>query len=207
MRPKTANHARMSHQFSMLSILNAALLSQGYEELLAENDGTDEGRLLLLNWPSVVEAELEAGMYSFAKKQVELLTRQDGLFGYADAYVVPLAALHVRKLWVEDEDGVRSFPGWMQDGTAVYVDADAGVFIEYAEAADPSLWGANFSRGVQMRMEAILAGFKEEWATSREMDQKAEALFQTARTISSKSRSATAPYKQSRYAAARFNRA
>lgn len=197
----------MSTQFSMLEIMNAALISQGCDELLSHNDGTNEGRLLSLNWASIVEAELEIGHYSFTKKQEFLQTRQDGQFGYRDAYVVPLDALHVRRLWTEDDEGVRSFPDWVQDGTRVHVDATDGVTVEILESADPSIWSANFARGVQLKLEAVLLRFKEEYANAREMEQQAEALFQNARTKSSKDRSAKAPYKQSRYARARFGRA
>ena len=197
----------MAHEFSMLQILNAALLSQGEDELLSESEGTNEGRLLLLNWPSIVEAELEDGNFAFSKRQTNLQSRQDGLFGYADAYLVPQAALHVRNLWTEDNDGVRSFPGWMQDGSAVHTEAEEGVFIEYVEAADPSFWGANFTRGVQKKLEAVLAGFKEEPATARDLESQAEGYFMKARGASSKSRSAQPPYKQGRFSRVRFTRA
>lgn len=197
----------MAQEFSMLQILNAALLSQGEDELLSESEGTNEGRLLLLNWPTIVEAELEFSKLSFSKRQANLQSRQDGLFGYPDAYLVPQAALHVRNLWTEDTDGVRSFPGWVQDGSAVHTEATDGVFIEYVEAADPSFWGANFTLGVQKKLEAVIALFKEEPATALSLEKAAEDYFSKARGVSSQSRSATKPYKPGRFASARFNRA
>lgn len=196
----------MTTQFSMLGIMNAALISQGFEEILAENDGSDEHRLLSRNWPTIVEAELEDGAYFFTKKQTALVTRTDGIFGYDDAYLVPAAALHVRRLWTEETEGERNFLSWVQDGTRVYVNAPSGVFIEYAEAADASIWSANFTRGVQLKMEACLLRFKEEHATAQATEQNAEVYFQRARTNSSKSRSAQNPYKESRFAKARFRR-
>jgi len=196
----------MTTQFSMLGIMNAALISQGFEEILAENDGSDEHRLLSRNWPTIVEAELEDGLYFFTKKQAALLTRTDGIFGYDDAYLVPADALHVRRLWVEEADGSRNFISWVQDGARVYVDAPDGVVVEYAEAADASFWSANFTRGVQLKMEACLLRFKEEHATAQATDTQAEIYFQRARTNSSKSRSAQNPYKESRFAKARFRR-
>lgn len=196
----------MSTEFAMLEIMNAALISQGCDELLSHDDGTNEGRLLSLNWAPIVEAELEMSNYSFTKKQTELLTRSDGLFGYDDAYLVPSSALHVRRLWIEQETGVRIFPDWVQDGYRVHVDSTDGVFIEYVESADPSIWSANFAIGVQMKLEAVLLRFKEEYVSAERMDTSAEIKFQNARTLSSKSRSATEPFKRGRLAQARFNR-
>lgn len=188
----------------MLELMNAALISQGYDELLSENDGTVEGRLLSLNWPTIVEAELENGLYTFTKQQEVLLTRQEGRFGYRDAYLIPASALHVRRLWIDMPNRDRDLPDWVQDGLRVHVNHGAGVVIEYVEAADPSFWSANFSRGVQLKLEAVLARFKEE--SGERLDAQAEGYFQQARTNSSKSRSATKPFKESRFARARFGR-
>lgn len=195
----------MATTFSMLQIMNAALVAEGFDEALAENDGTVEWRLLSRNWPLIVEAELEDGNYNFSRKQAELLTRADGKFGFPDAYLVPGDALHVRRLWTENDQGERDLSlDWAQDGSYVYVDYDAGVWIEYTEAADPSFWSANFSRGVQMKMQAILLTFREERSAAMQMEASAEQYFQRARTNSSRGRSPTEPYRQSRYAAARF---
>ena len=190
----------------MMELMNAALISQGFDDTLSENDGTDEWRLLSRNWPTVVEAELEDGAYSFTKETADLQTRSAGGYGYADAYLVPLVALHVRSLWVVQQER-RQKIDWVQDGTKVHTNAAAGVFIEYAASADPSLWSANFSRGVQMKLEAILLRFKEEYSSAGAMEQQAEMHFQRARTNSSKARSAQEPYRPSRFAIARFNRA
>jgi hypothetical protein len=119
--------------------------------------------------------------------------------------MVPGDALHVRRLWVEDDQGNRDLSvEWSQDGSYVYVDDAEGVWVEYAEAADPSLWSANFARGVQMKLQAILLTFREERSAASQMEAAAENYFQRARTNSSRGRSATEPYRQSRYAKARF---
>jgi len=195
----------MATPFSMLAIMNAALVSEGYEEVLASGDGTVEWRLLSRNWPLIVEAELEDGNYHFTKKQAQLLSRQDGAFGFDDAYLVPADALHVRRVWTEDENGDRDTSiEWAQDGSRVLVNETEGVWIEYAEAADPSLWSANFARGVQMKLQAVLLTFREERGAAQQMEAQAEIHFQRARTNSSRARSATDPYKMSRYAKARF---
>lgn len=196
----------MATQFSMLEIMNAALISEGFDEIVSENDGTNEWRLLSRNWSSIVEAELEDGLFFFTRRQEFLVGRQEGRFGFPDAYLVPAAALHVRRAWTEDDQGNREMIEWAQDGERVYADAAEGVFIEYIEAADPSFWSANFSRGVQMRLQAALLRFKEEHSAASSMDQQAEIYFQRARTNSSKARSATEPFKQSRFARARFGR-
>lgn len=197
----------MATTFSMLSIMNAALAVQGYDEIVSANDGSDEWQLLSRQWPLIVEAELEAGNYHFTRKQAFLNQRQDGLFGFDDAYLVPDEAMHVRRLWTEDDNGVRDTDiPWGQDGTRVHVNEPAGVFIEYLIAADPNLWGANFSLGVNQKMQAILLRNKEDYAAAQQMDMEAERAFQIARTTSSRARSANEPYKTSRLVNARFGR-
>lgn len=191
----------------MIGLMNAALAVQGFDEIVATNDGSDEWLLLSRQWPLLVESELEAGNYHFTRKQAFLQTRQDGLFGFEDAYLIPGDALHVRRLWTEDEQGERDTDiPWGQDGTRVHVNAAEGVFIEYLIASDPSLWGANFSLAVNMKLQAILLRNKEDYAAAERMDLMAEGKFQLARTTSSKSRSATEPYTVGKFARARFRR-
>lgn len=191
----------------MLQIMNAALAVQGYDEIVTDNDGSDEWQLLSRQWPLIVEAELEAGNYHFTRQQALLNQRQDGLFGFDDAYLIPLEAMHVRRLWTEDDQGNRDTDvPWGQDGTRVHVNEPDGVYIEYLVAADPDLWGANFSLGVNMKLQAILLRNKEDYAAAERMDMAAEQKFQLARTTSSRSRSATEPYKAGRIAQARFRR-
>lgn len=191
----------------MIQIMNAALAVQGYDEIVTDNDGSDEWRLLSRQWPMIVEAELEAGNYHFTRKQAFLDQRQDGLFGFDDAYLVPLEAMHIRRLWTEDDNGERDTDiPWGQDGTRVHVNEPSGVFVEYLIAADSDLWGANFSLAVNMKMQAILLRNKEDYAAAAAMDQDAAQAFQLARTTSSRARSATEPYKTGRIAQARFRR-
>ena len=196
----------MATEFSMLQIMNAALISEGLDEIVTENDGSDEWRLLSRNWSFIVEAELEDGAYFFTKTTVFLQSRQDGKYGYDDSYIVPAGALHVRSLWTEDAQGVRSKPDWVQDGTSAHVNEPDGVWIEYVSAAGEHLWSANFARGVQLKLQALILNFREERSAAAAKEQQAEMAFQRARTSSSKSRSPTAPYKPSRYAIARFTR-
>jgi hypothetical protein len=196
----------MASSFSMLQIINAALVAQG-QYPIDTNDGSDEWELLSRNWPLIVEAELEDGAYQFSKQQFSLLTRIDGKFGYDDGYTLPLTILHVRELWTEDTAGVRDYIDWTQDGAAVYVDHDSGVFVEGVIVAQEDLWSANFSRGVQMKLEAlILRALKEEETSAARMEMQAEVHFERARTISSKSRSATSPFMRGQIATARFRR-
>jgi hypothetical protein len=197
----------MATMFSMIDLMNAALITQGFSDAVAENDGSDEWRLLSRNWAGIVEAELEDGLYSFSKEQAELLTRSDGRFGYDDAYLVPGDAIHVRRLWTEDADGQRDTTvDWVQDGTKVYVNAIDGVGIEYVTVADPSLWSANFARGVQMKLEACLLRCREAYQEAAAMDADAMRYFDRARKNSSRSRSAQPAYRPGRIAVARFSR-
>ena len=195
----------MATEFAMLDIMNAALVAEGYDEMAALNDGSVEWRLLSRNWPLIVEAELEDGNYHFTKTEVELTTPAAGKFGYDWAYLVPLAALHVRRAWTIDDSGNRDLTlEWAQDGANLYTDEDTSVWIDYAVVADEALWSANFARGVQMKLQAILLTYREERSAAIQMEQMADTYFQRARTNSSRGRSATQPYRRSRYAAARF---
>lgn len=197
----------MASTFSMIDLMNAALITQGFSDAIAENDGSDEWRLLSRNWATIVEGELEDGLYAFTKDQTELLTRSDGRFGYDDAYLVPGDAIHVRRLWTEDAEGLRDTTvDWVQDGTKVYVNAPEGVFIEYVTVADASLWSANFARGVQMKLEAVLLRSREAYREAAAMDADAMGYFDRARKTSSQSRAAQPPYKMGRIALARFRR-
>ena len=197
----------MAHAYSMISIMNAALVAQGQEEVVSMNDGSDEFRVLARNWPGIVEAELEDGMYHFARQSVTLLTRSPGQFGYADAFLLPADTLHVRRLevdrsiWTDEID-------WLQDGTHVYLNAGTmPVRAEVMVSSDPDLWSANFARGVQMKLEAvILRALKEEHAEAREMEAQAETYFQRARTASTRARSENRPWRPGRIAASRFRR-
>lgn len=196
---------RMSTTFSMLQIMNAALISQGQDEILSENDGSVEWRLLSRNWPTIVEAELEDGNYHFTRRQDFLQNRAAGKYGFDDAYLIPLDVLHVRRLWTEGQDGARIEPDWSSDGSYVYVDEPAGVFVESVIADEPDLWGPNFCRGVQMKLEAvILRALKEEAGEAQQMEQQAEVYFQRARTRSSQQRKPQPAFRRGPIASARF---
>lgn len=201
----------MATAFSMLGIMNAALVSRGLDEIVTENDGTIEFVLLSRNWPMVVESALESGHYNFTKQQANLLSRQEGLFGYSDRYLLPLDALHVRRLWTQEETDteiVRDLDvPWVQDGTSVHVNCETGVMIEYVKSEDPSLWSANFVAGIQLKLEAIIASSVwEEDEQSMMLERRAERYFEAARVNSSRSRSPTEPYRSGRFTNARFTR-
>lgn len=198
---------RMATMFSFLGICNAALISQGMDEIVQDEDGTPEFRLLSRNWPGIVEAELETGAHAFALAEATLLSRQPGRYGYADSYLLPLEALHVRRLW-SARGGMRADPDWVQDGASVHVDAPGGVGVQIVTSADPSFWGANFSRGVQKKLEAeILRAFKEEYQAAGMMEVEAERAFSQARALASKSRASRPMMLPGPIALARFRRA
>ncbi|MFV1728384.1 hypothetical protein VWY34_14165 [Phaeobacter sp. JH20_02] len=202
-----AEYPPMSHQYSMLEIMNAALLAQGQEEIVVENDGSLEFQTLARNWPGIVESELEDGNYYFTRKQATLITRKDGLFGYDDGFLIPSDALHVRRLWLQDPTCGRVEVPWVQDGAYVYLNSPDGCVIEYVDAPGQDLWSANFSRGVQKKLEAVISrAIKEEYGDAAVLEQEAETYFQRARTNSSKARSAQPPYKKGPIALARRGR-
>ena len=187
--------------------MNAALLAQGQLEIVSENDGSMEYRTMARNWPGVVEAELEDGAYYFTKIEANLVTRVDGKFEFEDGYVVPSQSLHVRNAWILSDAGSKIEVDWVQDSTHVYLDSSDGCWIEYAVSSEPDLWSANFARGVQKRMEAIISrAIKEEFGEAAQLDQEAEMYFQRARTNSSKARSAKPFYNKGPIARARNRR-
>ena len=197
----------MSTQFSMIGIMNAALLSQGQLEIVSENDGSMEWRTMFRNWPLVVEAELEDGNYYFTKREANLVTRSDGKYGFDDGYLVPSSALHVRQCWIVGSAGSHVSVDWVQDGSYVYLDKPDGCWIEYIEVGATDLWSANFSRGVQKRMEAIISrAVREEYGEAAGLDQEAEMYFQRARTNSTKAQSAKPFYNKGPIASARNRR-
>lgn len=186
----------MATEFSMTSIMNAALLAEGMDEI-DSSQTLPEQRLLSKNWPFIVETELEVGNFHFTKTETTLLSRTDGRFGYDDAYLVPPGALHVRKLWKEEADGCRWEPDWVQDNRYVYLDSDDGCIVETISVTDEQFWTPSFSNGIKMRLQAlILRAVKEEKAEAERMDQAAEMQLQNARTFSSKARSASEPFKR-----------
>jgi hypothetical protein len=173
----------------MLTIFNAALLSQGQEPLIGVNDGSNEWRVLSANWPPIVEAELEAGGYHFTREWSTLLNRSAGGFGYDDAYLVPAGTLHVREVCAITPSGDLSVD-WLQDATHVHATAPTGVRAERVVVHEPHLWTALFRRGIQLKMEAlILRSIKEEYGAARETDAMAEMSLQDARTSSSRAKS------------------
>lgn len=194
----------MATEFSMLMIMNAALLAQGQEEVLAAGNGTVEWRLLFRNWPLIVEAELEDGNYMFTRTQANLITRSPGKFGFVDSYLVPSDCLYVRNLWILDDAGNRLRTDWIQDSQYVHVNCPDGVWVEHLVAADAALWTASFARGVQLKMEALIAkAIKEEAGEASNLDLQAEEQFQRARASSSRQRSATEPYRPGKISNAR----
>lgn len=191
----------------MLQIMNAALISEGEAEIVAENDGSPEWRMMSRNWPLIVEAELEDSNYFFTRREAELVSRVDGKFGYDDAYAVPADALHIRHAWTVDETGERNLAiEWSQDGQYIYVNSDDGIWVEYIEAADTSFWSANFAMGVKLSLQAVIRTFHEDTANANARSAEAGIAFQRARTNSSRGRSAKEPFRTGRFALARFGR-
>jgi len=189
----------------MLSIMNAALLAQGFEEIANHEDGSDEWRILSRNWPLIVERELEDGRYSFSRSEHTLLSRQPGAYGFQDAYLIPPEIICVRRVCTITEFGAIEAL-WSQDATRVLVNHPSGVMIEGFTVPDTNLWGANFAFGVQKRLEAVLLRSIEDPRGADEADMAAEAAFQRARTNSSKARTPGHAYRRGRHAAARFGR-
>lgn len=191
----------------MLGIMNAALVSVGLNEIVSEEDGTPEFNAMARNWPGIVQSELEAGLYEFSKVQADLNSRIDGKFGHPDGYLVPLASLFVRHVWTLGTSDVRVFStDWVSDGAAVYLTGEAGCAIEYITVPDPSIWSANFSRGVQHKLEAVLYRMESDETAARDADLRGMDAFSTARTVASKSRAARPLMRTSSFATARFGR-
>lgn len=197
----------MATQFSMLGIMNAAMIAQGQEDLLSSNDGSIEYRLLARNWPFIVEAELEDGNYSFTKQEATLTQRITGKFGYDYGYAVPPGSLHIRRLWIVDDTGAEVDVDWVQDDGYVYLDTyDDGCVVEYLICPDESVFSANFAAGVKCHLEAhILRAIKEEHSEAGQMEAKADYYFSRARGKSSRERRAMPSHKAGPIARSRFS--
>jgi len=191
----------------MLGIMNAALVSVGLDEIVSEYDGTAEVNLMLRNWPGIVESELEAGLYEFSKQQADLVSRIEGKFGRPDGFLIPAAALFVRHVWTLNQTGARVFStDWVSDGVAVYLDSAEGCTIEYISVPDPSVWSANFSRGVQFALEAALCRMEGDETAARDADMRSREAVIIGRGVAAKSRAARPLTRTSSFATARFGR-
>lgn len=193
----------MSTLFSMTDIMNAALTSQGMDEINPA-EYPPEHSALSRNWPGIVEAELETGLYEFSRKEANLASRIEGKFGFDDGFAVPYDALHVRHLAGLNAQGERIKIDWTQDSGFVYVNCPDGVVVEYVVSAATHLWSANFARGVQFKLEAVLLrSVKEETREANQAEAQAEYYFERARTKASQSRDERPMYR-SNLAARRF---
>ena len=192
---------------TMLEIMNAALLAQGQEEIVSRDDGSTEFRILTRNWPMIVEAELEDGNYQFSRYEYHLAQQGPGSFGYLYGYALPSGVLHVRHAWTL-EDAARADVDWAQNGREVLTSAENGISVEAIVTTEPDLWSANFTKGVQAKLEAvILRSVKEEASESIQMDRVAEIHFERARVRSSQARKEKPMHrKEARFVAARFGR-
>lgn len=198
--------------FTRLGIINAALLAQGQTELGAENDGSLEWRTLAAQWPQLVEGEMEDAAMRHNIVEEEVPTRSGpGKYGFTSSYATPFDALHVRRVFVWNgvEGSTRVYhDDWYQDALEIHVNADAGIWVEYVEVVDPDLFGPNFARGIQKKLEAVICrALKEEHALADRMEQEAEYFLQRARTASSGSKGAKPLFRpSSRFSDARFAR-
>lgn len=198
--------------FTRLGIINAALLNQGQTELEAENDGSLEWRTLAAQWPAIVEGEMEDAAMRHNIVEEERTPRSGaGSFGYSSAYAAPTAALHVRRVftWDGNEGSVRVYyDDWYQDASRVHVNADDGIWMEFVEVIEPEDFGPNFARGIQKKLEAVIArSLKEEHVLADRMEQEAEMFLQRARTAAANSKGPKPLFRPtSKFSDARFRR-
>lgn len=199
----------MTTEFSMLGIMNAAMMAQGQESILSENDGSLEWEMLFRNWPIIVESELETGRYNFTRTQLETTTHSAGRFGKEDAYLIPSEVLCVRRVWIADSVGSLYSIDWVSDGDYVYIDHPGGDYVDgitmdVTTVADQHVWNANFVRGMTLSLEALIAkGVKEEFREAKDLEMQARYFFEEARKVSSQERAPRPPYKQGRLSRAR----
>ena len=209
----------MATQFQKLDIFNAALLAIGEEEV-ADNDGTPAWRVLDASWPAIVEAELEDSNYDFTKVEANLVTRVAGKYGFNDGFQIPAAALHIRKVWIQDTSTTTgSLAGltpdlpttdrlaidWVADASYVYVNKSDGIWVEYLQLPNPDQFSATFVRGIQLKMQAVgLRSLREEYGEADRLDAQAEGLLQRARAASTRRRSQQPSSRMGHLARARF---
>lgn len=198
--------------FTRLGIINAALLSQGQTELDQENDGSLEWRTLAANWHLIVEGEMEDAAMRHNIVEEEIASRLgSGRFGFTSRYWSPPAALHIRRVfeWSGEEGDVRTYHDeWYQSATEIHVNAQNGIWVEFVEVVNPEDFGPNFARGIQKKLEAVLArATKEEHPLADRLEQEAEYFLQRARTASAASKGATPLFRRdSVFTKARFRR-
>jgi hypothetical protein len=193
----------MPSSFTTLSIMNTALTQFGLDEIVSMEDGTAEFTLMSRAWPMIVEGELERGRYHFAKEEAELLSRVPGKFGFHDGYLVPNEALHVRRVWTADQADSTQV-AWVQDQSAVYLNAPDGIMAELIIAPETHVFSALFCEGVAHRLRAALYRAVEDNAGAREAEGMARIAFDDARANASRSRQSTDAFRLGTIATARF---
>lgn len=178
-------------------IIDAALLRCGRGIASQE---VNLAQVIDANYDEIVRAAFEDGdgNYPFGRRRETLTSRSEGRLGYDDAYKVPDGALQIVEVYFNKCAAADILEPWDFDGETGSVVLNAGgrtIEIEMVFAGLEHHWSANFAKGIQRRLEAVIKDFLEELEESMVKDQEADALFMKAGIKASKNRSQRRMFK------------
>lgn len=137
-----------------LSLYNGALMLLGERTLASLTDNVEPRRLLDIAWTDAVDQCLEAGMWRFATRTVQLapITSVEPDFGYRLAYEKPVDMVRTKGVWVDEYSRLpllqyrfeRNY--WFTDAEPIYV---SYVSNDVAYGGNIGEWPVDFVRYVE----------------------------------------------------------
>ena len=185
------DYRAMSNIRSKITLYNAALLRTG-NNAVVEGDGSFIWQALEANYSEIVRAAFEDQEFTFGKARETLTSRAEGRFGYDDAYTMPSEVIHVIDVFLDEVSAARLGESWEIDSSTNEVMIDAGtrtVEVEFIRVGLEHTWSAQFAKGIQRRLEAVIKDAIDETSEAEALDMDADYKFLKAGVKSSKNRS------------------
>lgn len=164
---------------SKQTLFDAALLTTGNSTSVL-GSGSAIWQALEANYDEIVRAAFEVQEYPFGKARTTLTGRSAGRFGYDDAFQMPSDVIHVTDVFLDTytvDHGIRK---WEIDASTneLLINADERVVeIEYLKTGLEHTWSANFARGIQKHLEAVIKMVEEEDNEAVARENSGDAIF------------------------------
>lgn len=171
------------------TIFNAALFRCG----LRPTDQTGVYEAMEANYDEIVRSAFEDATVSlpFGRARTTLTSRSAGDFGFDDSYVLPNDVLHVSEVFFSEYSASDLLEPWEVDQSvpSLLVNAEGRTIeIEYIRSGQEDKWSANFARGVQRQLEAVIKSVVEEPEEEAMRSQEADMFLMKAGLNGSKNR-------------------
>lgn len=178
---------------SKITLFNAAMAKAGHSRQLVEGDTAPAFFVLDSNYPEIVGEAFESSRLHFGKVRASLTTRSAGDFGFDNRYLLPEDFLSVIRVEV-DETPPRD---WEINGDHLYLDAEAGVVVEYIRQGNESAWSATFANAIIHLLAALIKeAVNEEVEEAQALESMGENKLLKAGILSSKQRKDRRPYRE-----------